>query len=195
MKRGFTLIELLVSVAIFTVVMVIALGALLSISSADRKAETLKSVMSNLNFALDSMSRSIRTGVNYHCGSGGSTYPVVPLDCSGGTPANYLVFQAVNGDTVTYSLEANKANCGENAAGGCIKRRIIEEGGADSGFLQVTAPEVNVSRLDFYVLGAPTGDDIQPKVTIVVSGSVQVSASQNSAFNLQTSVTQRVYDE
>ena len=59
MHRGFTLIELMVSVTIFIIVMVIALGSLLSISEAERKAEQLKTVMNNLNFGLESMARAI----------------------------------------------------------------------------------------------------------------------------------------
>src|SRR3569832_199477 len=68
-QRGFTLIEMLVSTAIFAIVMVIALGALLAMSESDRKAQSLKAVINNLNFSLDSMSRSVRTGTGLNCGS------------------------------------------------------------------------------------------------------------------------------
>jgi prepilin-type N-terminal cleavage/methylation domain-containing protein len=60
--RGFTLIEVLVSVMIFSVVMTVALGALLAMSQSDKQAEELKTVVNNLDFALDSMTRTIRTG-------------------------------------------------------------------------------------------------------------------------------------
>lgn len=191
MHKGFTLIEIMVSVAIFSVVMVISLGSLLAITASDKKAETLKSVMNNLNFALDSMSRSIRTGTNYHCGSGGDT--TQPFDCAD-TPSNYLVFLAVDGSRVTYMYEPLAVNCGPGA-GGCIKRDITPPVGLATGLLQITAPEVIISNLAFYVKGAPTGDGIQPKVTLTLSGYVQVTATQKSSFNLQTSVTQRIYDQ
>lgn len=49
--------------------------------------------------------------------------------------------------------------------------------------------------MGFYTKGAPSGDGLQPKVNILISGSVPVSGTQRSAFNLQTSVTQRLYDQ
>src|SRR4051812_11444285 len=91
--RGFTLIEMLVSITLFSVVMVMALGALLSLSVADRRAEALKSSIDNLTFALDSMSRAIRTGNTYHCGSSGTLS--VAQDCTTGN--NYITLITANG--------------------------------------------------------------------------------------------------
>src|SRR3989338_1985894 len=68
--RGFTLVEMIVSVALFATVMLVSVGALLSLMGANRKAQALQSVMNNLNVALDGMVRSIRMGSNYHCGAG-----------------------------------------------------------------------------------------------------------------------------
>jgi prepilin-type N-terminal cleavage/methylation domain-containing protein len=183
MKKGFTLIELLVSVAIFSVVMVIAMGALLSISAAERKAETLKTVMDNLNLSMESMTRSIRTGYNYHCGIGGSG----PQDCSSGQ--SYLTLTAVDGSTIAYCLN-----------GGVIRRQTVI-GSASTNcsdttvFLAMTAPEIVVNNLTFYVKGAPLADSTQPKVTITLTGYVNVSGTASSTFTLQTSVTQRIYDQ
>src|SRR6185312_12226251 len=96
--RGFTLIEVMVSVAIFSLVMVIALGALLAISVSDRKAESLKSVINNLNFSLDSLSRSIRTGTSWNC--------ISTQDCN--SPGGYsLSFVPANGvGRIYYRLES-----------------------------------------------------------------------------------------
>lgn len=60
--KGFTLIEMMVSVAIFSIVMLVALGTILTVLDANRKAQTLSSVMGNLNLALESMTRTIKTG-------------------------------------------------------------------------------------------------------------------------------------
>lgn len=206
--RGFSLIELMVSVAIFTIVMVIALGSLLAISASERKAETLKSVMNNLNFALDSMSRAIRTGANYHCGSSGTLSS--PQECA--TADTYLAVQISNGSvpgcdstntcTVIYWLDTTPAHCGQTGAvGGCIMRRVITQLGADSGFLQITSPEVVIATpsgqpgLSFYVKGSPLADGIQPKVVLIVNGYVQINVNQQSYFYLQTAITQRIYDQ
>ncbi len=176
-KRGFTLVELLVSVGIFSVVMMIALGALLAISESDRRAETLKSVINNLNFSLDSMTRSIRTGTNYDasadCGSPSGT------DCTAPPGSISLRYKDAGGHTVVYKLQ--------NAT---VMRSVD-----GATFAAITAPEVVISKLAFYVVGSPTGDGIQPKVNILLSGSVAVTSKLTSQFNLQTSVTQRVYDQ
>lgn len=63
-KKGFTLVEMIVSLAVFMVVAVIAVGALLKITDANRKSQALKTAINNINYALDAMSREIRTGRN-----------------------------------------------------------------------------------------------------------------------------------
>ena len=198
-KRGFTLVEMMVSVAIFAIVMTIALGSLLAMSESDRKAQTLKSVINNLNFSLDSMSRSIRTGQAYHCDS--LQLPLSdPRDCkdtSQGGPATSFAYQpAQGGATVVYRFETSDtaaAVCGQPAGKvGCITRSF--DGG--NTYLAITSPEVFISALNFYVIGAAESPStIQPKVVILISGVVTVTATQTSAFNLQTSVTQRLYDQ
>lgn len=189
--RGFTLIEMLVSTAIFTVVMVIALGALLSMSESDRKAQTIKSVVDNLNFSMDSMTRAMRTGSAYACGAGG--------DCpNGGTQVS---FTDSDGKPVAYQYSQSASACGN--AVGCILRST--DGGTT--WAAITAPEVAITYLRFYLLGSPVGDGIQPKFTIAVSGYVQfqgggassctglTSSGASTCFSLQTSVTQRIYDQ
>lgn len=66
-SRGFTLVEMIVSLAIFSIVAVVALGALMKIIGANKKAQTLQSAMTNINFALESMSREMRVGSKFAC--------------------------------------------------------------------------------------------------------------------------------
>lgn len=197
LRRGFTLIELMVSIAIFSVVMVMALGALLSISEADRKSETVASVMNNLNFAVESMTRNIRTGYDYNCGVSGG-------DCtSGGTE---FQFTGPGGGSITYKF-ASDASCGQTSTvKGCILRST--DGG--STFLPITAPEVIVANyssaaagLAFYLRGSPhgspdalggTSDNIQPNVVITVNGYIELPNGRHSEFHIQTSATERLYD-
>jgi prepilin-type N-terminal cleavage/methylation domain-containing protein len=201
--KGFTLIELLVSVAIFSVMMVMALGALLSLSVADRKAETLKSAIDNMTFALDSMSRAIRTGSNYDCGNTSST---APTDCNA-SGADYFTFLSSGtllspgGIQTYYRLEnlstdpsGAAASCNQTSPNvGCIERST--DGGAT--WAPITSPDIIISNTGylFHAVGDPTGDSIQPRVIITVNGAIQVSTTQTTAFHMQTSVTQRIYDQ
>lgn len=192
-QKGFTLVEMLVSVAIFSVVMLIALGALLAISEADRRAETQKSVINNLNFSLDSMSRAIRTGTNYSCGP---SLPVsgtpTPTDCTTPPGGSTFAFRDAQGRTLVYKFEtSNGTLCGQVGSIGCIVRSV--DGG--STFAALTAPEVVISQMSFYTVGAPVADATQPKVTMLLSGRVIVTPKVTSDFNLQVSVTQRLYDQ
>ena len=176
---------MLVSVAIFSTAMVIALGALLSMSESDRKSQTLKSVINNLNFSLDGMSRSMRTGDNYHCDV--AVLPVTgPRDCIA-AGASSMAYRSGTGSTVVYCRGTGTA-C--SSSGVAILRSV--NGGVT--FAPITSPEVIVSNLTFYVIGAQS-TTVQPKVTILLSGAVQVTAAQQSQFNLQTSVTQRLYKD
>ncbi len=184
MKRGFTIIEMLVSVAIFATVMTIALGALLAMSESDRRAQTLKSVINNLNFSLDAMSRSIRTGRDYHCNisSGNVT---AAQDCAV-TPATSIAFLSADNITTQY-CRGNGTSC--NGSGTAI---LVKKG--SSAWSAITSSEVVITNLQFYVTGATTAN-VQPHVVVLLSGQVPVSATQISSFDLETSITQRLYDQ
>lgn len=218
-RRGFTLIEMLVSVAIFSVVMVIALGALLAISVSDRKAETIKSVINNINFSVESIARAVRIGQSWGCGTTPGT------DCST-TGANEIVFtsaptvSAPNGVVTYYRLESPASDpsagtvCGQTGNIGCIAKSTA--GGVDGTWLPITSPEVVITDYStnappsylFYMIGsAPGPDTTQPKLVITLSGYAKVTGgatsqgqcgtagNQCSVFHLQTAVTQRIYDQ
>lgn len=181
--RGFTLVEMLVSVMIFSVVMMIAVGALLSMLDANRKAQSLKSSINNLSFALENMGRQIRAGTTYHCGTGSLTEA---LNCPSG--ASQIAFEPYAGnlssqnDQVVYRLNNSR-----------IERSI--DGGAT--FLPITAPEVVVEELSFYVVGALVEDSPkeQPKVLITMRGHAGENVRTRTEVRLQTMVTQRLLDE
>ena len=93
-NSGFTLVEMIVAVALFAVVMLISVAALLSLVDANRKAQALQSVMNNLNIALDGMVRAVRMGSNYRCNV--QSPPIeTPADCTnGGTVLYFTPFGA-----------------------------------------------------------------------------------------------------
>ena len=79
-NKGFTLIEMIVALALFAIVAVVALGALMKIISANKKAQSLQSAITNINYALESISREMRVGSNFSCIANPSSYTVSSLD-------------------------------------------------------------------------------------------------------------------
>ncbi len=172
-SRGFTLIELMTAVSIFTIVVTISMGSLVSIFDANRKSRSLKTAINNLNLVVESMSREMRFGRNYHCGnSGGFTNP---QNCPSGD--TLLSFLASGGSQITYRLN-----------GSAIEKQV------DSGQnVAVTAPEIIVDSMTFYVLGADAADTLQPKVIMKIKSHAG-SGKSRTDFTLQTMVSQRVLD-
>ena len=189
--RGFTLIELMVSVTLFVVVMLVAVGALLSLVDANRKARALESVMNNLNIAVDSMVRSIRMGNTFNCGTPG--IPTGPADCGGGgTTFSFAPFGAdpdEGGERWVYFFEEN--------------RLWRSRTGSKSNAVAITAPEVKIDDMQFYVVGTArdtngdgvTDDATQPKVVMVIKGTAGAEGTKSeTSFYIQATAVQRVLD-
>lgn len=177
--RAFTLVELIVSVGLFSIVVVIAMSAYLSLISIDRKARATNDVMTNLAFVTESMSRAIRTGTSYDCGGIGSV-----SDCVNG--ANYFSFVDENGQTDTYLL-----NTTDGTIRTCQNASVCTANGATV----LTDPRINVTNLTFYVQGSQKGDGLQPRVIFVITGSITPDTQSTPvSFTIEGGATQRVID-
>lgn len=180
-NQGFTLIEVLVSVSIFAIVMFVATGAVFSIVEANKKTHSLKSVMTNLNFALESMARDMRVGTRYSCNDG--------TDCqSGAEKFSYKANRSVDGNGSYDPEDSNDRIEYALSAEGRLTKRI--SGGSP---YPVTAEEIKIESLRFYVIGAAASDGGQPKVVISIRGYAGQGESR-SDFNIQTTVSQRAID-
>lgn len=184
-EKGFTLVELMVSVTLFTSIMVISMGSILSVIDANRKAKNLRSVMDNLSYTLESMTRTMRFGSSYHCNVGYGS-PDQPNDyCPGGSDS--IAVKSNTGVLYTYRLSGGRIV----RTVGCIPLAV----GCVDQYL--TGSDVNITSLNFKVYGsAPYGsngtDLYQPLIIAVISG--QVGARNASTFTIQTAVTQRFFD-
>lgn len=170
--RGFTLVEMLVSISVFLVVMLVAASSLLSIIDGNAKAQSLKSAINNLNFALESMQKNIRVGKDYPTSSG-SIFQFTSYEDSDNSGAN---------DTVIYKL-----------IGESIKRCVVAGSNSCSGndkFTTITAPEVHIDYINFYPSVSGTEN---PRVLIVVGGYAGEKERIKTKFNLQTTVSQRPF--
>lgn len=190
-EKGFTLIELMVSMTIFTILVTVGIGAVLNATSQYYTASNMRSIMDNLNFVMEDMSRNIRTASGVHCGGStgshlDSTGDFIPASCAT-TPMNRLVVAAISGDNITYAITPSSYTPAPN--------RVFKVVG-DTGAEQVITPaEITIDFLKsgFTVRGAEDGDGLQPMVTIRLSGTIRYK-NVDSPFSIQNSVTLRALD-
>lgn len=173
---GFTLVEMIVAVSVFVVVMVSGIGALVSMTEANRKAQALRTVMDNLNFALENMTRSMRVGVDYHCGAVGDLQS--PRDCAIDGDS-FIAFTDSDGDRLIYRLNNGRIEKSENLG---------------LTYLGITAPEITIEDLRFFVQGSLEGDGLQPKVLVIARGVAGAAEGAETTFSVQTLASQRLRD-
>lgn len=170
-SRGYTLVELIVAVGLFAFIMTLASGAYLVMISVHRQVQAVATGINNLSFALETMTRDIRTSVDYSCGGLG--------DCPGGASS----FSSLNKNgltATTYSL-----------SGSSLQKTV----GATQSTL--TDPSIVISSLTFYTVGSQRGspgDGRQPYVTIIAAGTVTAGAGKTESFVIETSATMRGTD-
>ncbi len=186
---GFTLVEMIVSVGLFAIVMLVCVATLLALVAANRKAQALQTVMNNLEITLDSMARSIRVGSAYYCYAGGlvPATPAPPVqDCLSGNTSfafeHYGGTFSDNTDQWTYSYDP-------------VQKAIFRSTHGGSNLQRLTGPEISIDNMKFYVMGTTRADATQPRVIIVVNGSIITkSLVTKTSFHLQVTAEQRVLD-
>lgn len=193
-QSGFSLIELLVSLTIFTIVITMATGTLLVLLDANAKAQNIQAVINSVTFALDSMSREIRTASGYGCRQ--SNNPPAPdnvsftADCTSG--GNYLTI-IESGDSLTAGLTDARISYYYDdtyyGTYGALLRRL-----SDEAWYPLTPETVRITDMEFIVTGSTAGNALQPTVTIFVEGEAGELNNVSSTFSMQTSVTQRLID-
>ncbi len=169
--RGYTLIELIIAIGVFALVMTLSSGAYLMMIGLNRQAQGIATGIDSLSFALEAMTRDIRTGSGY-CSS---SVPPCLLSVNPGS----FSFKNKSGTAVTYSL-----------SGSTLEKTV----GATQSPL--TDPSVTISSLMFYAVGtqpAP-GDYEQSRVTIIMAGTVTAGAGKTQSFNVETGATMRGSD-
>src|SRR3990167_6100865 len=74
-QKGYTIIETMISVSLFLVIVMTGMGALLNTNLLHQKSRDMRSIMDNLSFIMEDMSKNLRTGYNYHCFVSGDVIP------------------------------------------------------------------------------------------------------------------------
>ena len=178
-ESGYTIIETMIAVSLFIIIVMAGMGALFNANLLHNKSQNMRSIIDNLSFVLEDMSKNLRVGSNYYCILGGQ----IPDDvvdtnnCPGGGAG--ISFKSGYDDSQwVYYWNNDK-----------IFRKIDD---ADS--IQMTPEEIDIENLSFIVTGAESPPDPnQPFVTIKLAGTITYKDIE-TPFSLQTSVSQRMID-
>ncbi len=212
-QSGFTLVEMMVSLAVFATVITIAVGALLVLVATSESLQEEQNVMTNLAFALDSMTREIRTGTEYYCDSlptrnGANNIfsdasdlddvldgiPFGPTqDCSGRTDNHHGISFIESGDSITGSAASRIVYFFDSTSG-----QLLRKVGSDPA-ASIVSSNIYIHDVNFFVSGAAPqsaggGEDDQASVTIFIDFSPTSTTPSTEWYVIQTTVTQRTLD-
>ena len=194
----------MVAVSIFVVVALIATGAFITANRVNQKAQAIKIVMDNLNYAMDNMVLKIRKGAYYYClDSGGITDPPTwslyasdqGQDCGGSDYKDALAFRTPKyGYDVTEGPQKVIYRFVPAAGSSLGKIQLWQESNTQSltggNFLDITSEFVNITGLRFYVMNPNSNSRSTPRVTIIVKGEARIGG-QVSDFVIQTTAAER----
>lgn len=191
-NAGFTLIEMIVSLALFSTVATISAGSLLVLVDNNSKLRGEQSTISNLSYALDAMSRDLRSGFDYHCTTYTSGEPFLDQNsfsgnqnCPDGTPDGGDIKHGVSfmeGGSAISGSSVRTAYYYDREANTIMRR--IGNGPAES----IIASEISIVDANFTATGS--GTDWQPTITIWLD----VETEDGFSYVVQTTVDQRLLD-
>ena len=173
-QRGFTLIEMMVSISIFTIVATLASGTFVIMAEAQRKAQSIKLVVDNVNFALDGMVIAMRTSKNYQVGClDGGSYKAVSFDYKDSSGTTKTTSYVIIGETLK-------------------KVDGVIDCDATNGFSVISEDEVDIDAdKSGFVLSPPPPITFKPWVRLNLTGTAQSSQNNITEFNIQTFVSKR----
>ena len=178
---GFSLVEMLVSVALFSVIMVIAVGIIVTVLNTNKHVRSTSIAMGNIDAVMEKIFREASVGSYYHCGSGGNIKKA--RDCPGGNPQDAFIFEGVGGDKdssddqIIYQLDSAESALEISRDGGTSFERLTEE---------------NIIIDDFNVNVVGNADDTkQPAVFIGMRGYIKKGANDKTIFAVQTMISER----
>jgi prepilin-type N-terminal cleavage/methylation domain-containing protein len=182
LQKGFTLVEMIVSLGIFTIVALVAVGALIKVMDANKKSIALKTAINNMNFTLESMSREMRVGSDYIEEYNDSTgwlisfksskpYPPAPADRECNLRYAYKYTTGSPGGSLQKSQQIDCDNSNDYL----------------NDFYDLISPEVKITSSIVEV-----NNDYQPYVSFFFKGYSGARAREQAEFTVQTLISQRL---
>ncbi|MFA5736948.1 MAG: type II secretion system protein [Candidatus Paceibacterota bacterium] len=175
-NKGFTLIEMMVSVSLFVVVALIVSGVLVQLSAVYKKAQAMRLLMDNFNFALEKMNLEIREGVKIELKDSDRAIKYSQL--------------GDEGNSYCYSL--GDYNNHENTLLKC--KNECPCGDSSEGVKDMLSPQIFLSSLNFKITERGIIDNKLAKVLININGRAVSRPGLETEFMIQTSASQRTTD-
>ncbi len=180
-NKGFVLIEMLVAIAMFLVIIVSITS--LSVSAIRNQKMVLASqeISSQASYALEYVSRALRMAQKDSAGS------CININ---GNYENHLGSSSIR-------FLNHYGRCQEFY----IESGELKEKKSTNGFPAIPAvvstslisDHITISSLDFHLIGETSGDNLQPRVVIVLDAQANSTAGSPS-LKIQTTVSQRNLD-
>lgn len=191
-ESGYTIIETMISVSLFLIVVMSGMGALLNANLLHQKSQDIRSIIDNLSFVMDDISRNLRTGYNYQCFRKQIDLTLSPgaLGVSRSCASGWAIaFEEAEGNRLTYD-DQWVYYISEDG-------KIFRSTDGANNFTQLTPDEVVISQISgFSVLGAEplsVGNNQQPFVVIRLTGTI-TTKDVITPFSLQASISGRLID-
>ncbi len=167
---------MLIAVSLFIIVATISIGAILSVFNANKKAQSSKTVVDNLNLSIENMARTVRFGSSYYCGTILNQNDTLSTnDCSTGNSSISITFA---GARVIYRLNGT----------------AIQKSDDGLNYINITSSDTTIEYLKFYVFGSTISDNFQPYIIAVIEGHVGNKPTTQTTFSIETLMSQRTLD-
>lgn len=182
--RAFSLIELMVSLTIFAIVMLVCTSTLLTLIDANAKAQALNTAMTNLSYALDSMTREIRTGYHFYCSD---------IIDSTHMPDSNETNDCVDGHAIRFYRDRDSKEMFFKKNGEVIEQKL-----GSGAWQPLTANDVKINKFELTVSNTDSyygdSDLKQPTVDVEIGGYIENGLNASTTFSIQTHMVQRRID-
>lgn len=175
-QEGFTLLEMVIAIGIFGVVVWGAVGIVINATELQAKAGELRTLQDNVRFAVEYMSKELRTGKN-----------LTTSACTTPPFCGRVSFTNDRGQSIMYCV--SNAILIRSVVGNCDLNPNDE-----TVNIHLTSDDIFVNSIGFYVTGNNPGpSDGQTTTTITMKvSSVTGKFKTQTDMNLQTTVVQRL---
>ena len=182
---GFSLIEMLVSIALFSVIMVIAIGIIITTLNTNKHVRSTSVAIGNVDAVMEKIFREASVGSYYHCRKEGKIEGNIEKarDCPGGNPLTVFIFEGVGGDEgskddqIIYRLNSTD-----------FALEVSRDGGAN--FERLTDENIIIDDFNVNVVGN-IDDTKQPAVFIGMRGYIKKGEDSKTVFAVQTMISER----